>query len=240
MECSCIRQTELPGTSRLFADFTYHPDRVSTFYPWATRGGEAYEEAARQVDFPDGRRATLVAALREQGGNSVLLERLSRPGTVAVVTGKSRTVRLWARSRPPVSAAVPIFAPRCTPFCVKKHEQSIIFDQAFDIFWRKRGLIEQLIAMLPPLATPQNAAQKPPAGAARVVSALFKPPPAAPPQTMLELDARFTMSSQEVLQEGFCPDERGRDRRRRSGGTPSSGCATTRSRCAVSWPIRTV
>ncbi len=88
MECSCIRQTELPGTSRLFADFTYHPDRVSTFYPWATRGGEAYEEAARQVDFPDDRRATLVAALREQGGNSVLLERLSRPGTVAVVTGQ--------------------------------------------------------------------------------------------------------------------------------------------------------
>ena len=36
MECSCIRQTELPGTSRLFADFTYHPERVSAFYPWAT------------------------------------------------------------------------------------------------------------------------------------------------------------------------------------------------------------
>lgn len=82
---------------------------------------------------------------------------------------------------------------------VKKHEQSVIFDQAFDIFWRKRGLIEQLIAMMSPLATPQNAAQKPPAGAARIASALFKPQQQAP-QTALELDARFTMSSQEVLQ----------------------------------------
>lgn len=88
MDCSCIRQTELPGTSRLFADFTYHPDRVSAFYPWATHGGGVYEEAARQIDFSDDRRAALVAALREQNGDSPLLERLSRPGTVAVVTGQ--------------------------------------------------------------------------------------------------------------------------------------------------------
>jgi bacillithiol biosynthesis cysteine-adding enzyme BshC len=88
MDCSCIRQTELPGTSRLFADFTYHPDRVSAFYPWATRGGEAYAEAAQQIDFPDERRAALLASLREQNGDSPLLDRLSRPGTVAVVTGQ--------------------------------------------------------------------------------------------------------------------------------------------------------
>ncbi len=88
MDCSCIRQTELPGTSRLFADFIYHPDRVNAFYPWAEKGGEAFEQAARQIDFPDGRRAALVSALREQNGDSPLLERLSRPGTVAVVTGQ--------------------------------------------------------------------------------------------------------------------------------------------------------
>ncbi len=88
MDCSCIRQTELPGTSRLFADFTYHPDRVSSYYPWATSGGGAYEQAAQQINFPDERRAALVAALREQNGDSELLERLSRPGTVAVVTGQ--------------------------------------------------------------------------------------------------------------------------------------------------------
>jgi bacillithiol biosynthesis cysteine-adding enzyme BshC len=87
MDCSCIRQTELPGTTRLFADLTYHPDRVAAFYPWALHH-DAFAEAARQIDFPDARRAALVAALREQNGTSPLLERLSRPGTVAVVTGQ--------------------------------------------------------------------------------------------------------------------------------------------------------
>lgn len=88
MDCSCIRQTELPGTSRLFADFTYHPDRVSAFYPWATRRGEAFEEAARQIQYPDSRRAALIASLRKQNDAGPLLDRLSRPGTVAVVTGQ--------------------------------------------------------------------------------------------------------------------------------------------------------
>src|SRR5579862_2073101 len=88
MDCSCIRQTELPGTTRLFADFTYHPDRVRAFYPWAAHDGDAFAAAARQIDFPPERRAALVSSLREQNGDSPLLERLSRPGTVAVVTGQ--------------------------------------------------------------------------------------------------------------------------------------------------------
>lgn len=87
MDCSCIRQTELPGTTRLFADLTYHADRVAAFYPWALRH-DAFAEAARQIDFPADRRTALVAALSQQNGNSPLLERLSRPGTVAVVTGQ--------------------------------------------------------------------------------------------------------------------------------------------------------
>ena len=34
METSCIRQTALPNTTKLFADFTYHPDKVRSFYPY--------------------------------------------------------------------------------------------------------------------------------------------------------------------------------------------------------------
>src|ERR1700691_5272475 len=31
---------------------------------------------------------------------------------------------------------------------VKKHEHSILFDQAFRIFWRRKGFLEKLIAMM--------------------------------------------------------------------------------------------
>jgi bacillithiol biosynthesis cysteine-adding enzyme BshC len=84
MECTCIRQTELPGTSRLFADLVYHPDRVTAFYS----SPRTFAEAAAEIDFPDERRAALVAALLEINGPSPELDLLARPGTVAVVTGQ--------------------------------------------------------------------------------------------------------------------------------------------------------
>src|SRR3954471_22149630 len=36
---------------------------------------------------------------------------------------------------------------------VKRHEHSVLFDQAFRIFFRKRGYIEKLIAMMSPEMT---------------------------------------------------------------------------------------
>src|SRR5215212_11605011 len=61
---------------------------------------------------------------------------------------------------------------------VKRHEHSLLFDQAFRIFWRKRGLIEKLIAQMSPIA-PGGAKkeEKPQAGALRVAEELT--PPAA-------------------------------------------------------------
>ncbi len=35
---------------------------------------------------------------------------------------------------------------------VKKHEHTLLFDQAFAIFWKRRGLIEKLVAMMSPQA----------------------------------------------------------------------------------------
>jgi len=35
---------------------------------------------------------------------------------------------------------------------VKKHEHSLLFEQAFRIFWKRTGFIEKLIAMLTPRA----------------------------------------------------------------------------------------
>src|SRR6185437_6516099 len=56
---------------------------------------------------------------------------------------------------------------------VKRHEHSILFDQAFRMFFRKRAYLEKLIAMMLPEAPPQ--AEKPaPPGAQRVQEALFE------------------------------------------------------------------
>src|SRR5215831_4221567 len=56
---------------------------------------------------------------------------------------------------------------------VKRHEHTILFDQAFRIFFRKRGYLEQLMSMMAPLA-PGAPPQKPAAAATRVQQALFQ------------------------------------------------------------------
>ena len=35
---------------------------------------------------------------------------------------------------------------------VKRHEHTVLFDQAFRLFWRRRALVEKLIAMMSPVA----------------------------------------------------------------------------------------
>ena len=57
---------------------------------------------------------------------------------------------------------------------VKKHEHSLLFDQAFRIFWKRKGFIEKLIAMLSPRAPSRPEVKPPEAGASRIADALFK------------------------------------------------------------------
>lgn len=83
---------------------------------------------------------------------------------------------------------------------VKKHEHTIVFDQAFAIFWRKRGFMEKMIALMSPQAKDHSEPKKPDAGAARVADALYKHRPQEKPKEQVEVDARFTMSASEVLQ----------------------------------------
>ncbi len=83
---------------------------------------------------------------------------------------------------------------------VKRHEHTVLFDQAFRLFFRKRAFLDKLIAALLPQAPPrENAPPKP--GAQRIEEALFsglrelereKPD--------VEVDARFTVSDRELLQ----------------------------------------
>lgn len=83
---------------------------------------------------------------------------------------------------------------------VKRHEHSLLFDQAFRIFFRRRGYMDKLLAeMLPQAPMPEQ--EKPQPGAQRIQEALLsglgvdeqKPPE-------VEVDARLTVSDREVLQ----------------------------------------
>lgn len=88
IDSACISHTRLPHTSKLFADFLYHFDRVAGFYAHSPYDAESYRTAAAQVDYPSERRSALVKALAEQNGSSPALDRLAQPGAVAVVTGQ--------------------------------------------------------------------------------------------------------------------------------------------------------
>jgi uncharacterized protein with von Willebrand factor type A (vWA) domain len=82
---------------------------------------------------------------------------------------------------------------------VKRHEHSILFDQAFRIFFRRRGYIDQLLAMMLPQAL--SLPQAPQAGATRVHEALFAGlDDKLKKDREVELDARMTVSDREVLQ----------------------------------------
>jgi len=84
---------------------------------------------------------------------------------------------------------------------VKKHEHSVLFDQAFRIFFRKRGYLDRMMAMMMPRAP--GAMQKPQAGSARVRDALFASlkDKRADEEREIEIDRRLTVSDREVLQQ---------------------------------------
>ena len=84
---------------------------------------------------------------------------------------------------------------------VKRHDHSVLFDQAFKIFFRKRGYLEQLIAMMSPEMTGAQAAAQQPEASQRVLDALFSGAEKQEREKdQVEVDARFTVSDREVLE----------------------------------------
>jgi uncharacterized protein with von Willebrand factor type A (vWA) domain len=83
---------------------------------------------------------------------------------------------------------------------VKRHEHTVLFDQAFRIFFRKRGYIEKMIASMF-AETPSGSPAAPPPGAQRIQEALFSGLDQREQQRSdVEIDARLTVSDREVLQ----------------------------------------
>ncbi len=84
---------------------------------------------------------------------------------------------------------------------VKKHEDTPVYDQAFRLFWRRRNLIEKIMAQMSPVSPgADRQPEKAEAGALRVAEA-FAPPPREdePPKELTELTARLTVSDREML-----------------------------------------
>jgi bacillithiol synthase len=89
MDGACLKYTELPGTTRLFADYLYDFAKVSRFYRHAPREASSFAASAAAIDFPDSRRAALVSALsKTNDSDSPNLRKLAEPGTFCVVTGQ--------------------------------------------------------------------------------------------------------------------------------------------------------
>src|SRR6266403_799212 len=83
---------------------------------------------------------------------------------------------------------------------VNRHEHSVLFDQAFRIFFRRRGYLDKLMAALLPQAPPRQEEQAK-AGARRIEEALFAGMPEqerAKPEE--DADATLTVSDRELLQ----------------------------------------
>ena len=85
---------------------------------------------------------------------------------------------------------------------VKRHEHSMLFDQAFRIFFRKRAYLERLMSMLMPQVETPGEEHAPPPASQRVLDALFAGigEKIERRKSEIEIDARLTMSDREILE----------------------------------------
>ncbi len=117
-----------------------------------------------------------------------------KPGPGAVIDAIASVDAIGIGSRIEFHAAL-------SAIFVKRHEDQPVFDEAFSIFWRSRDLVGKMIALMSPVAA-IGERQKPKTGGARVSDALFAEKSRQPPardEPDVEIDARLTVSGQEVF-----------------------------------------
>ncbi len=86
---------------------------------------------------------------------------------------------------------------------VSRHEQLVLFEQAFDIFWRNPKLLEKMVAAMLPRVYGRTGETDQPELPSRLAQAMIPPklPETRPDdEDEVELDAAFTFSPREVLQ----------------------------------------
>ena len=91
---------------------------------------------------------------------------------------------------------------------LERHEQQVLFDAAFDAFWRDPKLLEQMMLLLLPKISGRGEKLLPPR-ANRLAQALAAPPKTAPPpnpanntaKEEIEFETQFSFSERERLQQ---------------------------------------
>ena len=86
---------------------------------------------------------------------------------------------------------------------VKRREHTVMFDHAFEVFWRKPKMIEQLMQLLFQQVRVEAKPEKPKAGQKRLAEAMFSQDDAYSqrerPSDEVELEGEFTSSAREVF-----------------------------------------
>lgn len=85
---------------------------------------------------------------------------------------------------------------------VKRRQDAELFDQAFRLFWRRRALLEKLMATMMPIA-PANPDDKRKNTLRRLSDAMMseRSPPDTPPKEELDLDSKLTVSDVELFRQ---------------------------------------
>jgi uncharacterized protein with von Willebrand factor type A (vWA) domain len=86
---------------------------------------------------------------------------------------------------------------------VKRREHTVLFDHAFEVFWRKPKMIEQMMQLLFQQVRVETRPEKPKAGQKRLAEAMFNQEEAQShrerPSDQVELEGEFTSSAREVM-----------------------------------------
>ncbi|WP_084411629.1 vWA domain-containing protein [Fulvimarina manganoxydans] len=87
---------------------------------------------------------------------------------------------------------------------VSRHEDTLVFDEAFRLFWRSRELVEKMIAMFSPKAPPRQEEREKRAGEKRAADSLFEGQDehvTKQEKPELDIDASLTVSGEEVFRD---------------------------------------
>jgi len=155
MTATCIPYTQVPHSTALLTDYLYHYDRVSRFYNGSSHASESYHAVAGQMSEFAFDRAGICEILERQNrafGCSeptlANIERLSKPGTFAIVTGQQvglfagpaftlykalTTVRLAQSLSEQGIPSVPVFWLATEDHDLEEVAQASTFDEEFNL-----------------------------------------------------------------------------------------------------------